>query len=331
MPFERKDIQDLLALKIKLKEQCEISPAVELLINSLFSIVSYQFDQIEGLKEENALLRAEINELKKSGKKNSKNSSTPPAMDPNRKRGRSRKTGKSPGGQVGHKGFTLKKVEAPDDILNYKLKGRCRCGLALSNIKKRGFEERQVFDIEIRRNITSHRAELGVCRCGEKHRANFPKEVNAHVQYGESAKSLAAYFCQYQLIPFERTQEIFNDIFNLGLCKGTVFNHIVKGSESLIDFKDWVSEALLKSKINHADETGIQVNKERYHLHVLSNEKTTLIEAHKGRGKEAVEAMGIIPQFKGKLVHDCYAMYFGYPCKDVICNAHLIRELEYFC
>lgn len=24
-------------------------------------------------------------------------------------------------------------------------------------------------------------------------------------------------------------------------------------------------------------------------------------------------------------------MYFGYPCEDVICNAHLLRELTFFC
>lgn len=331
MPIKRKDIQDLLELKIELKNQGDISPTANLIFKSLFTMINYQMEQIEGLKEENELLKHKIKLLDKKGKKTSENSSTPPSLDPNRKRGSRIKFNRNSGGQLGHKGMTLDKTKNPDTIIKHKLKGRCGCGRSLSKIRKLSFEERQVFDIEIRRIITAHRAQKGICKCGREHTAEFPGGVTNHTQYGVSAKSLAAYFCQYQLIPFERTQEIFNDIFDLSLCKGSVFNHIVKGSEALSNFKEWAKIDLFKSKINHADETGIQINKDRHHLHVLSNLNTTLIEVHKGRGKEAVEAMGIIPHYKGKLVHDCYAMYFGYPCKDIICNAHLIRELEYFC
>lgn len=162
------------------------------------------------------------------------------------------------------------------------------------------------------------------------HKAQFPDDVVNHTQYGPLAKTLATYFCQYQLIPFERSQEIFSDIFGLGLCKGTVFNHINKGADHLLPFRDWAVENLINSKLNYADETTTQVEKSRHHLHVVSSDKTTLLDVYKSRGIEAVEAMGVLKHYKGRLVHDCYSMYFGYPCKDVICNTHLERELNYF-
>ena len=39
-------------------------------------------------------------------------------------------------------------------------------------------------------------------------------------------------------------------------------------------------------------------------------------------------AMGVIPNFTGKLVHDHWKPYFTYLCTHVLCNAHHLRELE---
>ena len=47
---------------------------------------------------------------------NSTNSSKPPSSDPNRKKKPTGKTGKKAGGQKGHVGTTLKKVDNPDKV-----------------------------------------------------------------------------------------------------------------------------------------------------------------------------------------------------------------------
>jgi transposase len=47
---------------------------------------------------------------------NSKNSSKPPASDPNRKKGSRKKSDKPSGGQKSHKGTTLQKIDDPDEI-----------------------------------------------------------------------------------------------------------------------------------------------------------------------------------------------------------------------
>jgi transposase len=43
---------------------------------------------------------------------------------------------------------------------------------------------------------------------------------------------------------------------------------------------------------------------------------------------EMVE-MGIIPEYKGVLVHDHWKPYLGYDCEHGLCNAHHLRELQW--
>jgi transposase len=49
---------------------------------------------------------------------NSKNSSTPPAADPNRIKKPKEKSSRPTGGQIGHKGKTLQPVDDPDHVEN---------------------------------------------------------------------------------------------------------------------------------------------------------------------------------------------------------------------
>lgn len=41
-----------------------------------------------------------------------------------------------------------------------------------------------------------------------------------------------------------------------------------------------------------------------------------------------MDDMAILPNYKGYLVHDCYAAYFKekYGFRHVLCNAHLLRD-----
>jgi len=332
MNSEREEFDQIIILTKDLETLGEISASAKIIINRLMAFSSQLMKELDGLREENPILRERLEKIE-YGRKTSENSSLPPALDPNRKRGKKStlcRSGKNPGGQKGRKGVTLKKVKNPDKTIKYDLKGRCKCGQALSNLKK-NIEERQVFELEIKRIVTSHQAEVAVCGCGLKHKASFAPAIKAPVQYGQSVQALSSYLSQYQLIPYERVEEIFKDLFGLSLSKGTVVNHIDKMAISLRNFTPWAKKNLLAQSLLHVDETTTQVKKNRFHIHGVSSKDTTLLEVHKGRGKEAVKSMGIIPRFKGKLVHDCYAMYFNYPGKDIICNAHLQRELDYFC
>ena len=39
--------------------------------------------------------------------------------------------------------------------------------------------------------------------------------------------------------------------------------------------------------------------------------------------------MGVLPTFKGIIVHDGWASYFSYACTHALCNAHHLRELRF--
>jgi transposase len=68
------------------------------------------------LLDENRALHSRIEQLEKQGKKNSKNSHKPPSTDEfNKPKPKSlrQKTNRKPGGQNGHVGHTLERVEYP--------------------------------------------------------------------------------------------------------------------------------------------------------------------------------------------------------------------------
>ena len=69
-----------------------------------------------GLKSMIEKLVRQVKEEKSLSNLNSTNSSKPPSSDPNRKKRSKNKTDKKPGGQKGHVGKTLGKVDDPDKI-----------------------------------------------------------------------------------------------------------------------------------------------------------------------------------------------------------------------
>jgi len=63
-------------------------------------------------------------------------------------------------------------------------------------------------------------------------------------------------------------------------------------------------------------------------LHTVSTRLLTWYYAHKRRGCEAMDA-GILADYRGRAVHDCWKSYFDYDCDHALCNSHLLRELTF--
>ena len=121
---------------------------------------------------------------------NSKNSSKPPSTDPNRKKKPKPKTGRKKGGQKGHAGTTLKKVDDPDIIEPIPVDRRT---LPAGNYHEVDYEARQVFDIDISRVVTEYRAQVLEDDSGNRYVAPFPEGVTKAVQYGAGIKAHAVY------------------------------------------------------------------------------------------------------------------------------------------
>jgi transposase len=256
---------------------------------------------------------------------NSSNSSKPPASDPNRRKTSKKKNGKSPGGQQGHIGTTLKKIDDPDKIEIIKVD---RSLLPKGKYREIGFETRQVFDIDISRFVTEYRVQILEDEHGRQYTASFPEGVTKAVQYGANFKAHAVYLSQFQLIPYDRIRDYFTDLLGIPVSAGSIFNFNREAFESLADFDALVKKNLSEAALLHADETGVNINGKRFWLHCASNEWWTYFSIHKKRGKEAMDSIGILPSFQGILCHDHWKPYFKYDeCTHSLCNAHHIREL----
>jgi transposase len=277
----------------------------------------------------NEMLVDKLEELDNKISKNSRNSSRPPSKDenpPKRNQSLRGKSGKKNGGQDGHSGSTLKKVENPNEIIRHQLKGKCSCGKSLSNISSTLHSTRQVFEVEIINVVTEHQVFEGLCACGKNHCSVYPEGVNANVQYGSGVRAIVGYLSKYQLLPSERLEEMMSDLFNTSLSEGTIDNINNYAEVSLNDFKDKFENHVSQMKIGHVDETPTKVKGKPGYFHVLSNEAFSFLYFNFTRGMSAVNNLGFLCKFRGTLVHDCFSMYFNYGKDHAVCNAHLLRE-----
>lgn len=255
---------------------------------------------------------------------NSTNSSKPPSTDPNWIKRSREKTGKKPGGQNGHVGTTLQKVDNPDRVEQIKVDRR---KLPAGQYRQVGFEARQVFDIDISRVVTEYRAQILEDDCGQRFVAPFPEGVSKAVQYGAGIKAHSVYMSQFQLVPYNRIQDHFADQFRIPLSEGSIFNFNKEAYQLLVDFENRAKNELAASELAHADETGINLGGKGHWLHCLSNSLWTLYCPHEKRGTDAMNDIGVLPGFKGILCHDHWKPYYKYDCTHALCNAHHIREL----
>ena len=255
---------------------------------------------------------------------NSRNSSKPPSSDPNREKKPRKKGDRKPGGQNGHPGRTLEKVDDPDKVEVLKVD---RAKLPKGQYTEVGYETRQVFNIEITRVVTEYQAQILEDENGNRFTADFPEGVNQPVQYGTTVKAHAVYMSQFQLIPYDRLTDYFSDQLGIPVSAGSFFNFNRQAYDLLETFEALAKQKLVDAKLAHADETGVNINGDRRWLHCCSNDLWTLLYPHEKRGTEAMEEIGILPSFKGILVHDHWKPYYRYDCTHSLCNAHHLREL----
>ncbi len=298
------------------------------LIISLWDLVQAQAQQI-------ALLTAKVKELEDRLAQNSNNSSKPPSSDsfnkPNPQSRRNKNKKKNRGGQKGHKGTTLKRIANPDKFEEYDPENCWVCATALADQERLDYEGRQVFDLPpLDLEVTEHRAYKKSCPCcGILTKGEFPEGITQPVQYGPKIKSLMVYMNEYQLLPFDREREFFYDVFNQAISPGTIYKAIQESYVKLEVAELHIQQQLLGSYLLHVDETGLRVNKLNYWLHVACTNRLTFYRFHKKRGKEAIDAIGLLPKYQGVLVHDHLKAYFHYGGSHSLCSAHHLRELTF--
>lgn len=279
------------------------------------------------LKETIKILTQRLDELERRIGLNSSNSSKPPSSDGLRKKPAPqslRPKGKNPSsGQKGHKGHTLEQVQTPDLQLLHKAEVCHVCHQSLEQTPPFAIIKRQVFDIPAPQiEVTEHQAEVKLCSCGHQTTAIFPKNVTAPVQYGSRVKALAIYLSNQQLVPEDRLQQVFQDLFGLAIATATLTKINSDFSIQVAPLQASVLAQLKAAKVKGLDESGLRVGGKTQWLHVIGSETLTHYRVHKKRGD-------LLDGLTGILVHDHWKPYFTITgVEHALCNAHHLRELK---
>src|SRR6266568_2851397 len=293
--------------------------------------IDSQQEHIKTLEGLIASQQERVKTLEGQQAKDSHNSHLPPSSDRFVRPVKSlrQKSGKKAGGQKGHRGHHLRQVKTPDEVLIHPVLCCQHCQHDLHAQPADIPERRQVIDLPAKRLwVTEHRVEEKQCPvCFHLTRASFPAAVAAPAQYGTSIQTLATYLVEGQSVPYARASQLLQELLGVQLSAGSIASFVQTCHQQLAEVETCLKAALVKEKVIHQDETGVRVGKEGWWVHVCSTDRLTHYAAHPSRGRAALDAIGIAPQFRGTSVHDGLLSYQGYRFTQALCNVHHLREL----
>jgi transposase len=301
-------------------------------IASLTAENARQREQIAALLERVQELEARL----AKASTDSHSSHKPPSSDPlGRKRPRSQrhKSGKKPGGQLGHRGETLHLVAVPDEVVEHRPAVCAECQTPLDQTAPVVlYERRQVRDLPaVRLVVREHRALHVRCpQCAQVSVGQFPPEAPSRAQYGPGLRALGVYLLEQQLIPYARVRELFTDLLGAPVSMGTLERWVRQAAQTLQPVEEAIKGALTQAAVLHNDETGVRRAGALAWAHVTSTSRLTHYAIHAQRGSAATDAIGILPRFTGVSVHDGWKPYRHYTrCRHALCNIHHLRELTF--
>ena len=284
-------------------------------------------DEIKMLKEEISSKEETIQNLSVQLKKDSTNSSKPSSTDNIYKKRihivSNRKSGGKNGGQVGHKGVTFSKEEIQQLIKDKKVEYKV---INVGNEKGKKYKSKYIVDVKLVTTVTEY-------RFYEKDDGKYeiPKQMEPEVQYGATSKAWMCYLTTEMMAPLNKTRSFFKQITNniFKLSEGTIVNTQKVLDKKLTPIVEEIKERLIKAKVLHVDETGIRINGKLEWLHTCCSNKFVYYEVNAKRGKEAIDAIGILAYFVNILVHDHWKPYYKEThMTHAECNAHILRYLK---
>jgi transposase len=268
------------------------------------------------LLAENAHLKAENTELRRRLGMDSSNSHKPPSSDGYPKKiikpGLPKNKKNAKGGQIGHKGNTLKRVETPDHVQTH-MPQQCRCcQRQFSEDEAQIIHSRQVFDLpEPRLEVTEHRIGQVEC-CGISHCGEYPFEVRASVHYGPGVRALITKLSVEHKMPMEQISGLFEDLYGYAVNSATIEGILACGYHLASAIESQSMASLREADTVHFDETGVRVEGKLYWRHTAATETHTHLFIHEKRGGEALSSeTSVLKEFTGTAVHDCWSPYFN--------------------
>ena len=145
--------------------------------------------------------------------------------------------------------------------------------------------------------------------------------------YGPNLAALAIYVLVFQHVPVERAAQLINDVTGAAVSTGWVSSQLVKAAGIAAGPNKLIAALLVLARVLHADETATRVGDDKRWLHVACTDKLALFTLA-ARSRAGAETAGVLPGFRGTMVHDALWIYRGFPeAEHQLCVAHVIREL----
>ena len=205
------------------------------------------------------------------------------------------------------------------------------CGEGLSGTPCQGHERRTRIDILFEKVVTHVDAEIKHCpHCQAQSKGRFPADMPGPLQYGPGIKAYVLNLLIAQMLSLNRVQQSIRTLIGQLISEATLLKYVLQLHHALADWEQSAIEQLLSMPVMHVDETSLRVDNKNHWIHVCSSGEITLKFLHPKRGREAIEAIGVIPRYGGVVIHDCWASYLAYKhCGHGLCGSHLLRELTF--
>jgi transposase len=163
--------------------------------------------------------------------------------------------------------------------------------------------------------------------CGHRHRGTFPEGVACGASYGAGVKSVLTSLNQGHLLPSAHSCEIVADLLAQPVSEGLLEAAVTGCTTALAETETSIKQGLARAEVVNFDETGMDVEGKRMWRHSASTPQLTHYACHDQRGATATKAIGILPAFGGRAIHDGFSSSWQYDCAHGLCTAHHLRAL----
>ena len=289
-------------------------------------------DRIDLLEKENGGLIQQVHcllddneRMKRIINNDSSNSSLPPSTDQKGKGANTyndrKKSGKKCGGQQGHKGTTLTKLEVKNKIDN----GDFHHKVVSIGKQKGDYVSRYIIDLQILPTATELRF-----YADESGKIVIPKEYQSDVIYGPVLKSIAVDLYSEGAVSNDRICEFINAISNdkLKLSVGSIYGFCHAFAKKSRDSISQIRDELLNAKTVYTDSTSITINGKQAYIRNQSTDKTVLYSPMKKKDIATLKETGILSSYCGTLVHDHETALYHFGNGHGECIVHLMRYLK---
>ena len=283
---------------------------------------------IQRLQKQLERLQAEVEELKRAGKRQAAPFARRKLVEHPKRPGRKAGQGKfSRRGRPTHRQV--------DQTKKARLNGCPECGGRLRDIHQ---HEQYVTDIPktIRLITTRYVTYSGYCAdCHKRVRSRHPEQTSqatgaAGVMVGPRAKALAADAKHRLGCSYGKVSELLNDAFGMQVSRSGWCQADQRLAEKAQPVYEELIEAMQHSSVVHADETGWRIGILSAWLWVFTNQEITVYAIRDNRSSDVVvEILG--KQFQGILASDCFLAYDDKRLKDWLkqkCLSHLLKDLK---